>query len=351
MRKLLIASTALLTLVAAPLEALAQSRTGLPVMEQGIDSPQAARQFADAIDAAVAKDSSGNASIAGGAGGFYKPLHVWQFFARHHPDLGFTKTNPGAEDFARMTQYIRTLELTTIRESGRYYNTRVVRTGNSYRHDLDWQRDLPAGTRVWTDRNTGVAIFKANCANGLKRIVREDPCVYLVFRAENKDAFGRVAALGEVTPQEEAECPISYQGPGTGADGRTFDPNGYKPLVDCPDHPCDWRQATSFYRLPLHRQGSFRVSEGWWVIRLPRRFAETLDLRAILCLTDDNGQSTLMMGALPTLYLDVGGGMKVYTLYYNEASIPASFQALYRRENAESAHWRWPQPRVQYAGQ
>ena len=237
MRKFLIASTALLTFVAAPLGAVAQSRTGLPVMQQRNASSKPAQSPSSKRRAIMRSKRLTTASLVLclmplTACGFNKPLHIWQFFARHHPDLGFTKTNPGAEDFARMTQYIRTLELETIRESGRYYNTRVVRTGNSYRHDLDWQRDLPAGTRVWTDRNTGVAIFKANCANGLKRIVREDPCVYLLFRAENKDAFGRVAALGEVTPQEEAECPISYQGPGTGADGRTFDPNGYKPLVD-----------------------------------------------------------------------------------------------------------------------
>lgn len=176
------------------------------------------------------------------------------------------------------------------------------------------------------------------------------PCAYLVFRAEDKDKYARVDTLGELTAQEEAECSISWQGPGSGPDGLTFNLDGYRPLQDCPDRPCDWRSAVAFYRLPHHVGGTIPVSAGWYVVRLPLRFAESMDLRAVLCLVDDQNRPTREMGALPSLYVTAPDGSRIYTLYYNEAQIPADYQVLYRQVGADSARWRWVhEERQQYA--
>ncbi len=207
----------------------------------------------------------------------------------------------------------------------------------------------------WTVEVDGViyeAIIPDVCNNlaGRKREAPKAPCAYVVFRAEDSDQFARFDALGEVTPEEEAECSISWQGPGTGPEGRTFDVNGYKPLQECPDRPCDWRGAEAFYRLPHHAGGTIPVSAGWYVVRVPLRFAETMDLRGILCLVDDEDRPTRMMGALPELYVTAPDGSRIYTLFYDREAIPAAYQALHRQAGAQAAHWRWVhEERQQYA--
>lgn len=203
----------------------------------------------------------------------------------------------------------------------------------------------------WTVTVDGVvyeAILPDVCNNlaGRKSGAPENPCAYVKFYARDADAYASVAALGQPTPAELAECPISWQGPGTGSDGSTFDPDGYRPLRDCVGGPCDWTNVLRAVRLPLHASGSFPVSEGWWVVRVPRRFVETNDLRAVLCLTDDQGRSTMGMGVLRTEYHEVGAGTMLATIWQDEANVRADY-----RSAGTILWWRWShQENRQYAG-
>lgn len=172
----------------------------------------------------------------------------------------------------------------------------------------------------------------------------EDPCVYVVLPAQNKDSHVNVGLYG-FTPEELATCAPSWQGPGTGVNGRVFDPNGYQPLRDCEQRPCDWTAATRFIGLPLVQSGSFQVSDGWYVIRVPRVAAERADRRVVLCLTDDFGNSTNSIGVQMHEYHAVSAGNRVATVWYDQAAVPQASQT------ADTIlWWRWPHlARQQYA--
>lgn len=173
---------------------------------------------------------------------------------------------------------------------------------------------------------------------------RQDPCVYVVLPAQNKDSHVNVGLYG-FTPEELATCPPSWQSGGTGTSGRVFDPNGYQPLRDCERRPCDWTAVTRSIGLPLVQSGSFQVADGWYAIRVPRVAIERQDRRVVLCLTDDQGRSTNSIGVQQHEYRQVSAGNYVATVWYDQANVPQEFL----RTNT-ILWWRWPHlARQQYA--
>lgn len=316
----------------------ALASVGLPVMQRGLEGPDANRRFADLIDQAVARDATGNAPIEGGTGGF-SPRMVYETLRTFNPEAGFTSRSPGREDFAAMTEYIRSLQLVRLQRAQTLRNSRMLRSGTQYRLDLSWTRTLPAGTEVYADRNTGLPVLKKNCGNGLGQVTpppppAEDPCDYIVFPAREDDAAAAVAVLGEYTP--DPRCEISVQGPGSGPNGRTFDPAGYQPLRPCTSlAPCDWRQVVQHYGQRLGQHGQFRVTPGWWVVRVPRSVSRNDQARVVLCLTKADGTSTLSMGVQRPDYY--GSSSRIATIWYAQGEMPANY-----RQAGSNLWWRWP---------
>lgn len=319
----------------------AQDRpSGLPVMQGGMN-----RTWSDKIDAAVARDSSGNYRIEGATGGFLTPRHVYETLRTYHPHQGpgFTNPNPGQLEFEAMTEYIRTLELVPLPETAKYNNSRLLRTGRTYELDLDYVVELRAGTMVWVDRNDYTPIFKANCANGIRRLV---PCVFVLFEAREGDVMVNWAILGRYTPTPD--CVVSIAGPSSnmGFNGMT-----YTPLTrGChAQYPCDWRQIIDYVGEPVIDSGWHYVTPGWWAIKLPREIAEAGHLVA-LCLNrgSRNGnqlvitEATQGVGVEYTDFQTLRSGIKVAPVWYNERVVPQTYRG------RTDLWWRWPS-RGEYA--
>jgi hypothetical protein len=156
--------------------ALLLSSTGLaqnlPIMTTG------ARNFAGRIRISLQGgridgrtfrgDPTGNSPIPGAAGSFATPRRVWRSYHRLHPDLGFNTPNPTPEQLLWMAAWIESHERQRLQRAGRYINSRVVRGQEEI--DVTHEMELPAGTYVWVDRNSGRVVMKDNCANALKAI-------------------------------------------------------------------------------------------------------------------------------------------------------------------------------------
>ncbi len=292
--------------------------TGLPVMQRGLEGPNANLVFADKIDAAVAKDSSGNAPIQGGTGGFYTPLHVWKTLATLHPELGFTKANPGKADFAAMTLYIRTLELVKLPETARYINTRLVNTGGKMSLDLNYEVELKKGTEVYADRNTGVAIFKRNCANGLKAL---EDCVYVDFEVkvptENRAHYavydgdgGTCFAFRKVSKFAEADWPNAK----------------WETPTDkvCGVGNCDFDGPSKVVGKLPNRKGSITVTPGHYQFRISRGH------RLSICLgttDEENPSSFAAITRWDQDYVFINGAWHA-RIYYVGSDIPTTIKEM-----------------------
>lgn len=163
-------------------------------------------------------------------------------------------------------------------------------------------------------------------------------CAYIVFEAREGDESAAVAVLGEFA--EDPNCQVSYAGPGTGPSGRTFAPEAFRPLAQCSTlAPCDWTTVVNYYRQTLGPNGTFRVTPGWWVVKIPRRVAQNPNSRVVICLKKASGLTTLSMGVQHFDYVPAGNRL-IATIWYSEADIPAS----YREARRTNLWWRWPAP-------
>jgi hypothetical protein len=198
---------------------------------------------------------------------------------------------------------------------------------------------------IVVDGVTYVAILPDVCNNlaGRKSGEPQNPCVYAKIKARDVDHHAQVALFGEFTAEELAACPPSWQGPGTGVQGSTFNPDGYQPITDCEGRPCAWTSVQRAVELPLELSGSFLVSEGYFVVRVPRRVAETDELRLVFCLTDDEGRTTLGMGIHAAEYHQIADGVKLATIWQDEPSVRADYR------DSTILWWRWTPESRQYA--
>lgn len=167
----------------------------------------------------------------------------------------------------------------------------------------------------------------------------EEPCVYIVLHVEEA-GFVNAALMGEQLPSPE--CSFSYQGPGTGEGGYTFQPNGYTPIEECRDRPCDWSNVVRATGQPVAQSGSFRVTPGNWVVRVDRRIAESLVSRVVFCLTTEDGRTTYGLGVRRHDYREAAGNTLIATIWPQQAAVPTAYAGT-------ELWWRWYPSRLQLA--
>lgn len=298
--------------------------TGYPVMMRGIEGANPQEAFADLIVESVKKDPTGSAELRGGVGG-YSPRHVYAMMREYHPELGFTKLNPTRTDFIALADYIRTLELKKLEKGGVYRNSRMIRRGNTYRHDLRWQHFLPAGTEVLVDRNTGVPILKRNCANGVAPVVvaRPSPCIYVLVPAHTDLKLSQ----GVLSPvyRDTQRCEFSIAGPGIGANGQMFTPEDFVKVTEREPFPCDWTKSVQYFGQPVALQGCMRVTKGWWAIKLDPSFLD--DYRNILDLCEQlpDGTTSLSVDIRPRDFVRNANGIYMAVVWPSEAEVPTAY--------------------------
>jgi|GEM_PF-4288017 len=336
MRKLLITLLALLLcLNGVPGTAFAQSATYLPVMQRGLLSgPNVADQFADRLMAAVARDPSGNAPIEGGIGG-YSPRMVYEAMRTFHPETGLTSLNPGREDYEALAEYWRTLQVVRTTEPKTLRNTRMIRRGSTYVHDLGWSHTLPAGTLVLVDRNTGQEIAKIDCGNILGPVgpvpPPPDDCPIYVIVPIQASGSRLSVQLASTTYVDTPDCPVSIAGPGTGdlpgGHGRTFDPAGYRPLWEDGANPCDWTAVIAYGGQPATPiRGCMSLGRGWYAIKLDRSFLDNPNNILWICERLPDGRVSLSVDVRPHEFARNASGTWIATVWPSEALTPAEYR-------------------------
>lgn len=158
-------------------------------------------------------------------------------------------------------------------------------------------------------------------------------CAYVLFQAKEDDAYAIVHVLGP--HQEEGDCRISVSGPAP-RNGRNFTGIPFRGLVDeLPSRcPTDW--IPNAFGVPGLKVGSFRVSPGWWAVKVPVALADNPGNRVVVCLIKRTGESTHAMGVQHFDYqLDEPSGRKIATIWYGEQEMDESYRG------HTGLWWRW----------
>lgn len=248
----------------------------------------------------------------------------------------FQQGDPEAR-LARVTELSRYLREDLVRVTPPtdvdYYSS-CVRGKSSGVDDVimscDPQR-IPRSEAVYANKHTGRIVLKGKCLNPGLVPVKPSPCAYVYYYVDTA-GISPIATYGKPTIAEEAECPISVQGPALSYGA--LRKGGYRPLAAEAPNPCNWQDITAALKLPLHRTGCIRVAPGWYAVRVPIRFAKSQELRVVICLKADDGASTMAMGVLPNEYHPRDDRSPVATIWENQSVVPAP------RANT-ILFWRW----------
>jgi hypothetical protein len=179
----------------------------------------------------------------------------------------------------------------------------------------------------WTFTLNGVThevIIPDVCNNtATRRRGKPEDCVWLLFKGEQR---GKVSVNVTKPYVDDGYCRLTYAGTGTGPDGRTFNPNGYKPLTQDASHPCDWSRVNRYFRKEPSATGCINVAEGWYAIKLNRSVLTNPEIVVILCLTSADGKTTLSVDVRKGDYVDAGNGVYIATVWPSEKEIRADYQ-------------------------
>ncbi len=241
----------------------------------------------------------------------------------------FRQGDPESEhlgDFAQMLRFLREdVERFEVDHSIEYYSS-CVRGHSREADDVFMQcqpQRIAAGVQVFRDRITGRIVVKLDCVNPGLSPVAPPPCAFVVFRTTADDDVVNVGAMAatDITPQEEAACPIGVQGP---LQNGAFTERAYRPLDQVRDEDCDFAAVASALQMRVHSRGCLRVTPGWYSVRVPVRFAHDASLRLVLCKTEHDGTTSCGMGVEPPEYHAQRDRKEVAIVWNSEAEARAS---------------------------
>ncbi len=290
--------------------------------------PQGAtpESLARGMEESLKTDPTGRTKLAGC---YANPNQFLYAFQQGDPEAQLSRT----EDLPR---YLREdLERVTPPTDIEYYSS-CVRGKSNGTDDIimscDPQR-IPHGAAVYANKHTGRIVLMGKCANPGLVPVKRAPCAYVYYYV-GENGISPIATFGTPTVAEEAECPISVQGPV--AHYTVFQKTGYRPLREEAPNPCSWQDIIVALNLPIHRTGCIRVAKGWYAVRVPARFAQTEELRVVICLKTDAEHFTSGMGVLPGEYHRAPDGSPVAIIWTSQKAVPADHAGTI-------LWWRWIQ--------
>lgn len=188
---------------------------------------------------------------------------------------------------------------------------------------------VTAPSSLWRKTIDGViyeVILPDDCKNlaGRRRPApKEEDCVYLLVPGKP----GSKLSVEVTEPYVDTdECKLGYSGPGTGSDGRSFNPNGYRPITMDAAHPCDWTAVNAYFRKEAAVTGCIPLPNGWTAIRLNKSVLTNPDILVILCLTLADGRTTLSVDVHHDDYVAVGNGVYIATVWASEREVRADYQ-------------------------
>lgn len=310
MRTVLIVLALLSMCWAAPTGALAA--TGQPPYHAFCPQGGTPETLARGLEEAIKADPTGRTNVKGC---YANPNQFLYAFQQGDSEARLTRI----EDLPR---YLRE-DLERVKPSPdiEYYSS-CVRGKSSGTDDVimscDPQR-ISATEAVYANKHTGRIVLKGKCLNPGLVPVKPNPCAYVYYYVP-ESGVSPIATYGTPTVAEEAECPISVQGPASAYSAIKKD--GYRPLKEEAPNPCNWEDITRTLKLPLHRTGCIRVAPGWYAVRVPARFAKTEALRVVVCLKTDTGHSVNGMGVLPNEYHTLADGSQVAIIWPSEKLVP-----------------------------